>query len=229
MDLTTFFERESGRIELESLNTSWLVFADGFEQGLFKAWVKRAFDMAVSAVLLLVCMPIMVITAILIKLEDHGPVFYRQDRVGQGGHVFSLLKFRSMRVNAEKDGAPQWARQNDARVTRLGAFIRKARIDELPQAFNVLRGDMSFVGPRPERPFFVDQLRRDIPYYGYRHAIKPGITGWAQVRYPYGASVEDAIEKLKYDLYYVKNNTLFLDLIILFQTVQVVIFQDGAR
>ncbi|MHB1512472.1 MAG: TIGR03013 family XrtA/PEP-CTERM system glycosyltransferase [Acidiferrobacter sp.] len=229
MDLTTFFERESGRIELESLNTSWLVFADGFEQGLLKAWVKRAFDMAVSAVLLLVCMPIMVITAILIKLEDHGPVFYRQDRVGQGGHVFSLLKFRSMRVNAEKDGAPQWARQNDARATRLGAFIRKVRIDELPQAFNVLRGDMSFVGPRPERPFFVDQLRRDIPYYGYRHAIKPGITGWAQVRYPYGASVEDAIEKLKYDLYYVKNNTLFLDLIILFQTVQVVIFQDGAR
>ncbi len=229
MDLTTFFERESGRIELESLNTSWLVFADGFEQGLLKAWIKRVFDVVVSVALLIACMPIMVITAIVIKLDDYGPVFYRQDRVGQGGRVFSLFKFRSMRVNAEKDGTPRWASQNDSRVTWLGAFIRKVRIDELPQAFNVLRGDMSFVGPRPERPFFVDQLARDIPYYSYRHAIKPGITGWAQVRYPYGASVEDAIEKLKYDLYYVKNNTLFLDLIILFQTIQVVIFQDGAR
>jgi len=229
MDLTTFFERESGRIELESLNASWLVFADGFQQGLVKAWVKRVFDIAASAALLLLCLPIMALTALVIKLEDNGPVFYRQERVGSGGRIFGLLKFRSMRVNAEKDGTPQWARQNDNRVTRVGGFIRKVRIDELPQALNVLRGDMSFVGPRPERPFFVDKLTRDIPYYSYRHTIKPGITGWAQVRYPYGASVEDAIEKLKYDLYYVKNNSLFLDLIILFQTLQVIIFQDGAR
>lgn len=229
MDLTTFFERESGRIELESLNTSWLVFADGFQQSLIKTWVKRAFDIAASTALLILCLPVMALTALLIKLEDNGPVFYRQDRVGQGNRPFALLKFRSMRVNAEKDGAPQWAAKNDQRVTRLGRFIRKVRIDELPQALNVLRGDMSFVGPRPERPFFVNQLTGSIPYYGYRHTIKPGITGWAQVRYPYGASVEDAVEKLKYDLYYVKNNSLFLDLIILFQTLQVLIFQDGAR
>ncbi len=229
MDLTTFFERESGRIELESLNTSWLVFADGFQQSLLKTWVKRAFDIVASTVLLILCLPVMALTALLIKLEDNGPVFYRQDRVGQGNRPFALLKFRSMRVNAEKDGAPQWAAKNDQRVTRLGGFMRKVRIDELPQAFNVLRGDMSFVGPRPERPFFVNQLTESIPYYSYRHTIKPGITGWAQVRYPYGASVEDAVEKLKYDLYYVKNNSLFLDLIILFQTLQVLIFQDGAR
>ena len=229
MDLTTFFERESGRIELESLNGSWLVFADGFQQGLVKTWVKRVFDVVASTALLIVCAPVMALTALLIKLEDGGPVFYRQDRVGQGNRPFALLKFRSMRVNAEPDGAPQWAAKNDERVTRLGGFLRKLRIDELPQALNVLRGDMSFVGPRPERPFFVCKLTESIPYYGYRHTIKPGITGWAQVRYPYGASVEDAVEKLKYDLYYVKNNSLFLDLIILFQTLQVVIFQDGAR
>lgn len=229
MDLTTFFERESGRIELESLNGSWLVFADGFQQSFVKTWVKRVFDIVASTALLILCSPIMALTALLIKLEDGGPVFYRQDRVGQGYRPFALLKFRSMRVNAEPDGAPRWAAKNDHRVTRLGGFLRKVRIDELPQALNVLRGDMSFVGPRPERPFFVDKLSESIPYYGYRHTIKPGITGWAQVRYPYGASVEDAVEKLKYDLYYVKNNSLFLDLIILFQTLQVVIFQDGAR
>ncbi len=229
MDLTTFFERESGRIELESLNASWLVFADGFQQSLIKTWVKRAFDIVASTVLLILCLPVMMLTALFIKLEDNGPVFYRQNRVGQGHRPFALLKFRSMRVNAEKDGAPQWAAKNDQRVTRLGGLIRKVRIDELPQALNVLRGDMSFVGPRPERPFFVNQLTESIPYYSYRHTIKPGITGWAQVRYPYGASVEDAVEKLKYDLYYVKNNSLFLDLIILFQTLQVLIFQDGAR
>ncbi|MHB8254057.1 MAG: TIGR03013 family XrtA/PEP-CTERM system glycosyltransferase [Acidiferrobacter sp.] len=229
MDLTTFFERENGCIELESLNASWLVFADGFHQGLAKAWVKRAFDVVMSSLLLVLCFPVMAMTALLIKLEDGGPVLYRQDRVGQGGRIFGLLKFRSMRVNAEQDGTPQWACKNDQRVTRLGGVIRKLRIDELPQAFNVLRGDMSFVGPRPERPFFVDLLAGSISYYGYRHTIKPGITGWAQVRYPYGASVKDAQEKLKFDLYYVKNNSLFLDFIILFQTLQVVIFQEGAR
>jgi len=229
VDLTTFFERESGCIELASLNASWLVFADGFQQGFVKTWVKRVFDVLASTALLVLCFPIMLLTALAIKLEDGGPVFYRQDRVGRDGRAFGLLKFRSMRVNAEKDGAPQWATKDDSRATRVGGLIRKVRIDELPQALNVLQGDMSFVGPRPERPFFVDKLAQSIPYYRYRHAIKPGITGWAQVRYPYGASVEDAVEKLKYDLYYVKNNSLFLDIIILFQTLQVLIFQDGAR
>ncbi len=229
MDLTTFFERESGRIELESLNASWLVFGDGFQQGVWKTRVKRLFDVAASLTLLALCAPLMAVAAVLVKLEDGGPVLYRQERVGQDGQVFRLLKFRSMRVDAEEDGRPQWARVNDDRATRIGRILRKARIDELPQAVNVLRGDMSFVGPRPERPFFVAQLRETVPYYHYRHVMKPGITGWAQVRYPYGASLQDAIEKLKYDLYYIKNHSLFLDIIILFQTLQVLIFQDGAR
>lgn len=229
VDLPTFFERETGRIELETLNTSWLIFSDGFSQGPVKAVIKRAFDMAVSVLVLLFAWPVMALTALLIYREDGGPIFYKQQRVGQGGRVFELMKFRSMRVDAEGDGKPQWARKDDDRTTRVGRFIRKVRIDELPQLFNVLRGDMSFVGPRPERPFFVEQLSREIPYYNARHALKPGITGWAQVRYPYGASVEDAIQKLQYDLYYVKNNTLFLDLIVLFQTARVVIWNEGAR
>ena len=229
VDLPTFFERETGRIELETLNPSWLIFSDGFSQGPVKAVIKRAFDLVVSVLVLLLAWPVMALTALLIYREDGGPILYKQQRVGQGGRVFELMKFRSMRVDAEGDGTPQWARKDDARTTRVGRFIRKVRIDELPQLFNVLRGDMSFVGPRPERPFFVEQLSREIPYYNARHALKPGITGWAQVRYPYGASVEDAIQKLQYDLYYVKNNTLFLDLIVLFQTARVVIWNEGAR
>ncbi|MDA8389549.1 MAG: TIGR03013 family PEP-CTERM/XrtA system glycosyltransferase [Gammaproteobacteria bacterium] len=229
LDVTTFFEKESGRIELESLNTSWLVFADGFRQGVSRTLIKRAFDVCVSAILLIVALPVMVVVAFAIWAEDRGPILYRQERVGQGGKIFPLYKFRSMRVHAERDGTPRWASAHDARVTRVGRIIRNMRIDELPQAINVLRGDMSFVGPRPERPFFVDELIERIPFYNHRHTIKPGITGWAQVLYPYGASVEDAREKLKYDLYYVKNNSLFLDLIILFQTAQVVIFQKGSR
>jgi exopolysaccharide biosynthesis polyprenyl glycosylphosphotransferase len=171
----------------------------------------------------------MLLTAVAIKLESPGPVLYRQERVGQGGKTFSIMKFRSMRADAEKDGKPRWASSNDDRVTAVGRFIRRSRIDELPQIFNVFLGDMSFVGPRPERPYFVQDLARQIPYYNVRHTVKPGITGWAQVRYPYGATVDDAIHKLQYDLYYVKNHSLFLDLMILLQTVQVVLFGKGAR
>lgn len=229
IDLPAFFERETGRIHLETLSPSWLVFADGFQQGSFKAIVKRTFDIVASVALLIFAGPIMLVTALLIYAEDHAPVFYRQDRVGEAGRTFGLLKFRSMRVDAESDGKPQWARKDDDRTTRIGRFIRKVRIDELPQAFNVLLGDMSFVGPRPERPFFVEQLKQQIPYYSCRHTVKPGITGWAQILYPYGASVEDAKQKLQYDLYYVKNNSLFLDLIILFQTVRVLVWSEGAR
>ncbi len=229
VDLPTFFERETGRIHLETLNPSWLIFADGFQQGSFKAVVKRTFDIIASSALLLLATPIMLLTAFAIYLEDRGPVLYRQERVGQGGIPFKLLKFRSMRVDAERDGTPQWARKNDDRTTHVGRFIRKVRIDELPQALNVLLGEMSFVGPRPERPFFVEQLKQQIPYYSCRHTVKPGITGWAQILYPYGASVEDAKQKLQYDLYYVKNNSLFLDLIVLFQTARVLLWNDGAR
>jgi len=229
IDLSGFFERETGRIQLESLNPSWLIFGDGFQQGVFKRTVKRLFDIGVSSILLITAAPIMILTALLIYREDKGPIFYRQERVGQNGSPFALLKFRSMRLDAEGDGIPKWAQKNDDRITRVGRIIRKTRVDELPQVFNVLKGNMSFVGPRPERPYFVEQLCKHSLYYSYRHAIKPGVTGWAQVRYPYGASIEDAIEKLQYDLYYVKNNSLFLDMIILFQTARVLLWNDGAR
>jgi len=229
VELSSFFERETGHVQLQSLNPSWMIFSDGFHQGLLRDVSKRSFDIVVSLLLLALTLPLMAVTALLIRLESPGPVLYRQERVGQGGRVFHVLKFRSMRADAEKDGQPQWAQQNDSRVTRVGGVIRKLRIDELPQIFNVLKGEMSFVGPRPERLFFVEQLARQISYYAFRHNVKPGITGWAQIRYPYGASVEDAIEKLQYDLYYVKNHTLFLDLVVLFQTAQVILFGKGAR
>lgn len=229
VELSSFFERERGQVQLESLNASWMVLSEGFQQGFLRDVVKRQFDLVVSFILLLVSMPVMLLAAILIVLESGFPFLYRQERVGHGGKIFTIYKFRSMVQNAERDGTPQWAKSGDARVTHIGAIIRKLRIDELPQIFNVVRGDMSFVGPRPERPFFVDQLLEQVPYYAARHSLKPGITGWAQVRYPYGASLEDAIEKLQYDLYYVKNHTLFLDLLILFQTAQVVLFGKGAR
>jgi exopolysaccharide biosynthesis polyprenyl glycosylphosphotransferase len=189
------------------------------------------FDIASSSLLLLLAMPLMLLTAVLIKLESGlgGPIFYLQERVGEGGETFRVIKFRSMRTDAERDGVARWATSNDDRVTRVGRVIRKLRIDELPQVLNVLRGEMSFVGPRPERPTFVEQLEREIPYYGLRHAVKPGITGWAQLRYAYGASVKDAEEKLKYDLYYVKNQSLMFDLLVLLQTVEVVLFGKGAR
>ncbi len=227
-ELSTFFEREHRLLLLESLSPSWMVFSEGFRQGLFRTLVKRLFDLVVSLTVLVLTLPIMAVTALLILLESGRPVFYRQERIGEGGRPFTILKFRSMRNGAESDGTPRWARANDDRTTVVGRIIRKTRIDELPQIFNVLKGEMSFVGPRPERPFFVEKLRSHIPYYDLRHSVKPGITGWAQVRYPYGASVEDAIEKLQYDLYYVKNHTLFLDLVILMDTVEVVLWGGGS-
>ena len=229
VELATYFEREYRQIMLESLNPSWMVLGDGFQQGLVKRAAKRIFDLAASVVLLVVASPIVFVAALLIFLESGRPVFYRQERIGHGGRVFKILKLRSMRHDAERDGTPYWATANDDRTTAIGRFIRKMRIDELPQIYNVLRGEMSFVGPRPERPVFVEKLEKQIPYYALRHSAKPGITGWAQVRYPYGASVDDAIEKLQYDLYYVKNRCLFLDLLILIATVEVVLWGRGAR
>lgn len=228
-DSAAFFEREACQIRVDSLLPSWLVFGSGFDQGSIRLFSKRAFDLIASIILAIVTLPITLATALIICLEDRGPVFYRQERVGQDGKTYMVLKFRSMRSDAERPGQPQWATRNDPRTTRIGAIIRKLRIDELPQILNVIKGDMSFVGPRPERPYFVEQLREQIPFYDVRHSIKPGITGMAQVRYPYGASVADAVQKLQYDLYYVKNNSLFLDILILIDTIQVVLLRKGAH
>ena len=228
-DFLDFWERETRTIDLDALKPSWLFYSDGFRCGPLDEFLKRAFDIAVSLGLLLLTLPLLAFTACLIKLESPGPIFYHQDRVGLRGRVFTILKFRSMRMDAETDGRPRWASERDPRVTRIGAIIRKLRIDELAQIFNVLRGDMSFVGPRPERPFFVAELTRSIPYYSERHWVRPGITGWAQVNYPYGASTEDAWIKLTYDLYYVKNRSIFLDLMIMLQTARVIFWNNGAR
>lgn len=228
-DLSTHFEKCLGQIRVDFVNAGWLIFGDGFNQGAWRTAVKRVFDIVISVLLLLVTAPLMLATALLIKLDSPGPVFYRQERVGQNGAGFMVMKFRSMRTDAEKDGKPRWASANDDRVTRLGQVIRRLRIDELPQLINVLRGQMSLVGPRPERAFFVEQLLQQIPYFAVRHSVKPGVTGWAQVRYQYGATVEDSQEKLQYDLYYVKNHSLFLDLVVLFETVGVVLTGKGAR
>ncbi len=229
VDLVSFFERERGLLKVENLRASWLIFGAGFDQGLLRDIVKRIFDVFVSCVLLILASPILLIAMLAMYFDGGRPIFYKQERIGQGNKPFTIFKLRSMRQDAEKAGQPQWAQKNDARVTRVGNFLRKTRIDELPQLFNVLRGDMSFVGPRPERQFFVDQLLEQIPFYDVRHSVKPGVTGWSQVRYPYGASVEDALQKLQYDLYYVKNHSLFLDLLILVETVQVVMLGKGAR
>ncbi|HNR23494.1 MAG TPA: TIGR03013 family PEP-CTERM/XrtA system glycosyltransferase [Steroidobacteraceae bacterium] len=231
VDLVSFLERETGRVRLDVLNPSWIIFGEGFRRDPLRQTSKRVFDVLAALALLVVTLPFIVLTAIAIMLEDgpRQPILYRQRRVGLDGRVFNVLKFRSMMVDAEADGRPQWARAGDARVTRVGRVIRKVRIDELPQVFNVLRGDMSFVGPRPERPEFVSQFGQTVPYYDERHCAKPGITGWAQLCYPYGASEKDAIEKLQYDLYYVKNHTLLFDLMILLQTVEVVLFGKGGR
>ncbi len=228
-DIATFFERERGYIRMDSLYPSWLVFGGGFDQSFSRSLMKRVFDVLASIILLLATLPVMLVTALLIILEDGFPIFYRQERVGKNGETFMVLKFRSMLKDAEKDKKPQWAASDDPRITKIGNLIRKLRIDELPQIVNVLKNEMSFVGPRPERPYFVDMLTAQVPYYNVRHSIKPGITGWAQVRYPYGSSIEDAIEKLQYDLYYVKNHSLFLDLVILILTVEVVLLRKGSR
>lgn len=229
VDLSMFFEREAGLIKLEIADPSSLVFSGGFDHSIPRRLTKRAFDITAALVLLLLAWPVMLLVAFCIWLESGSPVLYRQVRVGEGGRTFNLIKFRSMRPDAEKDGVARWASANDDRVTRVGRFIRQTRLDELPQLFNVLVGDMSFVGPRPERPQFVEQLNGQIRYYNIRHSVKPGLTGWAQLRYPYGASVKDTVEKLKYDLFYVKNHGLLFDFMILLQTVEVVLFRRGAR
>jgi sugar transferase (PEP-CTERM system associated) len=228
-DLPAVFERVTGAVHLESLKASWLVYGRGFQQDWSRRTVKRTFDVLAAATLLLLAAPIMLLAALCVWLESGRPIIFRQERIGLGGHTFQLLKFRSMRPDAEKDGVPRWAAAGDPRITRFGRFMRRSRIDELPQVFNILKGEMSFVGPRPERPFFVAQLAQQVAFYGVRHAVKPGLTGWAQVRYSYGASVEDAVRKLEYDLYYVKNHSLLLDLVILIKTVRVVILGEGAR
>lgn len=228
-DLSTFFEREAGMVKLDVVDPSWLVFSGGFDQSSIRRMSKRFFDLIASTALLLVAWPFMLIVALAVWLETGAPIFYSQTRVGQGGRPFDVIKFRSMRVDAEGDGKARWATKNDDRTTRVGRFIRLTRLDELPQLFNVLRGDMSFVGPRPERPQFVEQLNQEIRYYDIRHSVKPGLTGWAQLRYPYGASVRDAEEKLKFDLFYVKNQGLLFDVMIMLQTVEVVLFGRGAR
>jgi sugar transferase (PEP-CTERM system associated) len=228
-DFSSFMERETGRVDLDTLNPSWLIFSDGFSSGrMLSSVAKRTFDVLASGVLLLLTFPIIVVFAAIVKLDSRGPAFFRQRRIGLYGEPFELIKLRSMRSDAEKDGA-QWAKKNDPRVTRVGRFIRKVRIDELPQAWSVLTGRMSFVGPRPEVPAFVDDLEDKLPFYAERHMVKPGITGWAQINYPYGASVEDARAKLEYDLYYAKNYTPFLDLLILLQTLRVILWPEGAR
>ena len=228
-DLSTYFERMLGQIRIDQLHPGWLVFGKGFNHSVYRDVAKRLFDIVCSCALLVMAAPLLVLTAICIALESRGPIFYRQERVGQGGKTFSVLKFRSMCVDAEKNGTPQWAKARDARVTRVGSIIRRYRIDEFPQLVNVLKGEMSLVGPRPERPFFVQQLTAQIPFYALRHTVKPGVTGWAQVRYDYGASIEDALEKLQYDLYYVKNHSLFLDVQVLVETVGVVVSGRGGR
>ena len=228
-DLSTFFEREAGLVTTNLCDPSWLVFSGGFDHSTSRCMNKRLFDVLAASALLLIAWPFMVLVAALVRLESSGPILYQQTRIGEGGRPFELIKFRSMRVDAEGDGVARWAQRGDDRTTRVGKFIRLTRLDELPQLFNILRGDMSIVGPRPERPQFVDMLSREIRYYAVRHCVKPGLTGWAQLRYPYGASVRDAEEKLKFDLFYVKNHGLVFDLIILLQTVEVVLFQRGSR
>jgi sugar transferase (PEP-CTERM system associated) len=228
-DLSTYFERMLGQIRIDQLHPGWLIFGKGFNHSVYRDVAKRLFDIACSCVLLAMALPLLILTAVCIAVESRGPVFYRQERVGQGGRTFSVLKFRSMCVDAERNGTPQWATAKDARVTRVGSIIRRYRIDEFPQLVNVLKGEMSLVGPRPERSFFVEQLTAQIPFYALRHTVKPGVTGWAQVRYDYGASIEDSLEKLQYDLYYVKNHSLFLDVRVLAETVSVVLSGRGAR
>ncbi|MFQ5347545.1 MAG: TIGR03013 family XrtA/PEP-CTERM system glycosyltransferase [Rhodothalassiaceae bacterium] len=228
-DYQYFCEMAEGRVDLDALRPSWFFDPHGFRSGRLDLLLKRTFDITLAAALLIFTLPLLLVTAIAIRLESPGTVFFRQERVGKGGRTFVLIKFRSMRSDAEAGEPPQWAQESDPRVTRLGAFIRKTRIDEIPQVINVLLGDMSFVGPRPERPYFVDMLAEHIPFYRERHAVRPGITGWAQLNYPYGASIEDAKQKLRYDLFYIKHFRIVFDLGIVLQTIRVVLWPEGAR
>lgn len=223
-----FYEELTGKIMVEKTNPGWLVFSQGFRKSRLQRLIKRMVDVIFSLAGLLLSLPVTILAAVIVKLESSGPVFYRQERVGEKGRKFKVIKFRSMHQDAEANG-PVWARQNDDRATRFGKFMRKVRIDEIPQMWNVFKGDMSFVGPRPERQVFVEGLEKKIPYYALRHSVKPGITGWAQICYPYGASEEDALRKLEYDLYYIKNMSVWMDLMIILQTVKTVLFQKGAR
>jgi sugar transferase (PEP-CTERM system associated) len=228
-DATTTYERLTGKILIDDLKPSWLVFSDGFRASRVTRFVKRMLDLSLSMISFVAAAPLMAATAAAIRIDSPGPALYSQDRVGENGRIFTVFKFRSMRIDAEAAGAPIWARDKDDRVTRVGRLIRVTRLDELPQLWNVMRGDMSFVGPRPERPFFVEQLAREIPFYLQRHAVKPGLTGWAQVKYRYGSTVEDAMEKLRYDLYYIKHMSIFFDLTIVLDTVKVILFGKGAK
>jgi sugar transferase (PEP-CTERM system associated) len=228
-DVTTIYERLTGKILVEDVRPSWLIFGDGFRVSRWTRSVKRTLDVTMAFLMVVAGAPFIALTALAVWLEDGSPVLYSQERVGEHGRVFRVHKFRSMRKDAESAGTPMWAKADDDRVTRVGRFIRKARLDELPQLWNVLRGDMSFVGPRPERAFFVEQLAQHIPFYQQRHAVKPGLTGWAQVKYRYGASLEDAMEKLRYDLYYIKHLSPAFDLTIIFDTVKVILFRKGGQ
>ena len=224
-----FYEHLTGKLLVERAYPSFLIFSNGFTKSTFDRSVKAAMDYFLSSVGLIISLPIMALVALAIKIDSPGPIFYRQKRAGKNGKILKLLKFRSMRNDAEKETGPVWAKENDGRITRVGKILRKLRMDEIPQMINVFRGEMSFVGPRPERPHFVEQLKKEIPFYEKRLAAKPGITGWAQIEYPYGASKNDALEKLKYDLYYIKNMSIFSDLSIIFRTIKIVLFGRGAR
>jgi sugar transferase (PEP-CTERM system associated) len=231
LELVSFLERETGAVRLDVLNPSWMIFAPGFKRSWVRDLVGRLLDITVSLGLLAIAWPAMLLAGVAIKLEDgvSAPVLYRQNRVGADGRIFPVFKFRSMKLDAEADGVARWASEEDSRVTRVGSWLRRSRLDELPQLWNVVRGEMRFVGPRPERPEFVSSFAETLPYYSERHSVPPGITGWAQLCYPYGSSAQDAIEKLKYDLYYIKNRSFLFDLAILIQTVEVIVFGKGAR
>jgi len=229
IDGTSYYEMLTGKLLVEQIKPAWLIFSDGFRKSALRRFVKRTIDIGLSFVLSAGLLPLLVLTALLIKLDSKGPVFFSQERVGARRRTYMVHKFRSMIADAEQGTGPVWASEEDPRITRVGRIIRKLRIDELPQIWNVLKGNMSFVGPRPERPFFVGQLIETVPYYEQRFSVKPGITGWAQVSYGYGASAEDAVEKLNYDLFYIKNMTIFMDLMIVLRTVKIVLFGKGAR
>jgi sugar transferase (PEP-CTERM system associated) len=229
IDGESFYERITGKLLVEKINPSWLIFSDGFVKSKISRFTKRLVGLVMSFVMLILLSPFMLLTAIAIKLDSPGPVLFTQERVGENGKVYRLYKFRSMKADAEAESGPMWASEEDPRVTRVGRLIRKLRIDELPQLWNVFKGDMSFVGPRPERRFFVENLAKKIRYYNERFSVKPGVTGWAQIKYPYGASERDALEKLKYDLYYIKNMSLVMDLMIIFHTVKIVLLGRGSR
>jgi sugar transferase (PEP-CTERM system associated) len=229
IDGNKFYENLTGKLTVESLNPSGLIFSSGFQKTFLRRFLKRSVDSILSVFMLIVCSPLIVITAVLIKIDSKGPVLFSQERVGEKDKVYRVHKFRSMIVDAEKQSGPVWAQSDDDRITRIGKIIRRLRIDEVPQLYNVLKGEMSFVGPRPERAYFIKQLEDLIPYYTIRHTVKPGITGWAQVCYGYGASVEDAVEKLNYDLFYIKNMTMLMDIMIVLRTIKIVLFSKGAR